>query len=112
MRDRASDCARTRGELGRGVARLCVGEEQRTDIALLVTEAATNVVLHAYVGRGVGSLCLAATISGTPSPLVRRARVLCEHSRSLRMTSAALHRQSLEVVAEIRRTRMRSRRRP
>jgi anti-sigma regulatory factor (Ser/Thr protein kinase) len=203
MRERASDCARTRGvralrhggllvyarilparaasiprirnELGRALARLGVGEKQRADVALLVTEAATNVVLHAYVGRPVGSLCVSATMSGTtldvtvadfgrgrtprtdspglglgesmmaqladelrhsangdgkghrlvarfrhaipaqsdpaPSPPVRRARALCEQSRSLRLTSATLHQQSLDVVAEIRRTRTRSRRR-
>jgi serine/threonine-protein kinase RsbW len=40
-----------------------VGPERRADIALAVTEAATNVVLHAYGCLASGPLCVAAALS-------------------------------------------------
>jgi serine/threonine-protein kinase RsbW/stage II sporulation protein AB (anti-sigma F factor) len=55
---------RVRGELGDVLARLHVGRDRRADIALVVSEAATNVVMHAYVERTCGPLYAAATLVG------------------------------------------------
>jgi anti-sigma regulatory factor (Ser/Thr protein kinase) len=60
----AAILATLRGELGQVLARLNVPAARRADIALVVTEAATNAVLHAYHARVSGPLYAAATLSG------------------------------------------------
>ena len=53
-----------RRELDDALIALEVASERRADIALAVTEAATNVVLHAYGCLVSGPLYVAATLSG------------------------------------------------
>jgi serine/threonine-protein kinase RsbW/stage II sporulation protein AB (anti-sigma F factor) len=55
---------RIRRELGEALASLKVASDRLDDIALVVTEAATNVVLHAYRDLGGGPLYAAATLAG------------------------------------------------
>jgi anti-sigma regulatory factor (Ser/Thr protein kinase) len=55
--------SRVRRELGEALERGDVAVDRRADIALTVTEAATNAVVHAYVGQGPGPLYVAATLA-------------------------------------------------
>jgi serine/threonine-protein kinase RsbW/stage II sporulation protein AB (anti-sigma F factor) len=55
---------RIRRELADALASLKVATDRLDDIALVVTEAATNVVLHAYLERTTGPLYAAAALSG------------------------------------------------
>jgi serine/threonine-protein kinase RsbW/stage II sporulation protein AB (anti-sigma F factor) len=52
---------RIRGELDHALACLDVAPTRRQDIALAVTEAVTNVVLHAYLNMQTGPLYVAAS---------------------------------------------------
>jgi anti-sigma regulatory factor (Ser/Thr protein kinase) len=56
--------SRVRTELDAALARLDVPEPLRADIALVVTEAATNVVLHAYRAGSPGPLYATARLCG------------------------------------------------
>jgi anti-sigma regulatory factor (Ser/Thr protein kinase) len=53
---------RIRAELDQALDELDVTAARRADIALVVTEATTNVVLHAYVDRAPGPLDVTATV--------------------------------------------------
>jgi anti-sigma regulatory factor (Ser/Thr protein kinase) len=53
---------RIRAELDQALDDLDVTAARRADIALAVTEATTNVVLHAYVGTAPGPLDVTATV--------------------------------------------------
>jgi serine/threonine-protein kinase RsbW len=55
---------RIRRELDDALACLDVAPRRREDIALVVTEAATNAVLHAYVDTPPGPLYVTALVSG------------------------------------------------
>src|SRR5689334_2848490 len=54
---------RIRGELDLALACLDVAVGRREEIALVVTEAATNAVLHAYLDTTVGPLYVIASVS-------------------------------------------------
>jgi anti-sigma regulatory factor (Ser/Thr protein kinase) len=56
--------SRIRRELDDVLARSGVADAQRSDIAVTVTEAATNVVLHAYPDAPPGTLYAAAALHG------------------------------------------------
>ena len=55
------------GTLRRGLSHalqpLEIGAERLADIVLVVSEALTNVTLHAYIGMPLGSVALIATVS-------------------------------------------------
>src|SRR4051794_34682571 len=53
---------RVRSELDQALVHLAVAPARRADIALVVTEAATNVVLHAYVDQAPGLLDVTAAV--------------------------------------------------
>jgi serine/threonine-protein kinase RsbW/stage II sporulation protein AB (anti-sigma F factor) len=74
----AAIIATLRGELRGVLGRLQVSAERRADIALVVTEAATNAVLHAYHARINGPLYAAATLSGHAATIT-----IADHGRGL-----------------------------
>lgn len=55
--------SRVRRELGEALERGDLAADRRADIALTVTEAATNAVVHAYPGEDPGPLYVAATLA-------------------------------------------------
>jgi serine/threonine-protein kinase RsbW/stage II sporulation protein AB (anti-sigma F factor) len=55
--------SRVRRDLGEALERWDVAVDRRADIALTVTEAATNAVVHAYAGQDPGPLYVAATLA-------------------------------------------------
>src|SRR5262245_35424807 len=56
--------SRIRRGLDRVLIRQGVGSGRRADIALVLSEAAANVVVHAYFGRGPGPLYASAQLPG------------------------------------------------
>jgi anti-sigma regulatory factor (Ser/Thr protein kinase) len=60
----AGSVARIRHELIDALARHHLAADRRADIALVVSEAATNAVLHAYCDTAPGPLYAAATLGG------------------------------------------------
>ena len=60
---RAVSVGRIRAELAVALERERVAANRRTDIALFVSEACTNVMVHAYVGTSPGPLYAAATLA-------------------------------------------------
>jgi anti-sigma regulatory factor (Ser/Thr protein kinase) len=63
-----------RRELDRALDRLGVATRRREDIALAVTEATTNVVLHAYLDMDAGPLDATASVSGRTLLVIVRDR--------------------------------------
>ena len=60
----AVSVARIRGELRMVLERESESADRRGDAVLFVSEASTNVVVHAYVGTSPGPLYAAATLAG------------------------------------------------
>jgi anti-sigma regulatory factor (Ser/Thr protein kinase) len=56
--------SRIRWDLDRVLSREGVARQRREDIALVLTEAAANVVVHAYVGRPPGPLYASGQLTG------------------------------------------------
>jgi serine/threonine-protein kinase RsbW len=56
--------SRMRHELDAALERLAVSRLRRHDVALVLTEAAANVVVHAYAGAPPGLLYTVAALSG------------------------------------------------
>jgi anti-sigma regulatory factor (Ser/Thr protein kinase) len=61
---RPDDVARVRHELDDVLAGLGVEEDRRADVALVVSEAGTNAVRHAYADRGEGPVDVRAAQQG------------------------------------------------
>jgi serine/threonine-protein kinase RsbW/stage II sporulation protein AB (anti-sigma F factor) len=64
LRAFADSVPRIRRELSEALARHDVAADRRADIALFISEAATNAVLHAYRDTPPGPLYAAAALSG------------------------------------------------
>ena len=60
----ASSVTRVRAELNDALTRWGVAPERLSDVALLITEAATNVVVHAYSTIAPGPLYATAVLRG------------------------------------------------
>ncbi|MHB8491585.1 MAG: ATP-binding protein [Solirubrobacteraceae bacterium] len=65
---RASSIATVRGEVSRAAGALALPSQLRSDICLAVTEACTNVVLHAYPEGHDGPLEVTAAVSQGERP--------------------------------------------